>query len=185
MQFMWGPGYLGKGNVYRSLDGGNNWNSNNVEEWNGIYDTTAAVLAVVVDGDDLATTDYPYVWIGTEGKGALYATDGETFQPSGSYASTPVGTGTGNGTMSDPVVSYTSLTETWVATYVETAGTATTGHFFRYRRRFHVGPLPQVRPPRPKIGQFSIRAVAGTVTPGKPGGVANTGDGSVVDITSR
>jgi len=124
-----GTGYLGKGNVYRSLDGGNNWNSNNTEEWNGIYDTTAAVLAVVADGDDLATTDYPYVWIGTEGKGALYATDGKTFQPSGSYASTPVGTGTGNGTMSDPVVSYTSLTEDWTATYVQTAGTATLATF--------------------------------------------------------
>jgi len=170
-----GTGYLGKGNVYRSLDGGNNWNSNNVEEWNGIYDTTAAVLAVVVDGDDLATTDYPYVWIGTEGKGALYATDGETFQPSGSYASTPVGTGTGNGTMSDPVVSYTSLTETWVATYVETAGTATTPTFSGTGD----GSMSAVTTSTStKTEDWSVqyKSTAGTVTS------TGTGDGSVVDI---
>ncbi|MCF8083340.1 MAG: hypothetical protein K9M96_09605 [Deltaproteobacteria bacterium] len=122
-----GTGYLGEGNLYRSLDGGMNWNSNNTEEWNGVYDTTAAVLTVLCDGDDRASTDYPYVWIGTEGKGPLYAVDGETFQPSGSYASSPVaGSGnTGNGTMSHPAVSYTSVTETWTAEYVETNGTAT------------------------------------------------------------
>ncbi|MFH1952638.1 MAG: invasin domain 3-containing protein [Pseudomonadota bacterium] len=126
-----GTGYLGKGNVYRSLDGGMNWNSNNVEQWNGLYNTTAAVLTVLCDGDDDSTTDYPYVWIGTEGLGPLYATDGKTFQPSGSYASTPVpGTGNvGNGTMSQPVVSYTAKSETWTATYTTTAGTATTPVF--------------------------------------------------------
>lgn len=119
-----GTGYLGKGNVYRSLDGGMNWNSNNVEQWNGLYNTTAAVLSVLCDGST-SSTDYPYVWIGTEGLGPLYATDGKTFQPSGSYASTPVFSGTGNGTMSQPVVSYSAKSETWTATAVVTNGTAT------------------------------------------------------------
>ena len=118
-----GTGYLGKGNVYRTLDGGMNWNSNNVEEWNGmnIYRSLiggeAAVLTVLCDGDD-DPADYPYVWIGTEGRGILYAGDGENFQPSGGTVTTPVsGPGnTGNGTMSDPILSYTSKTETWTAT---------------------------------------------------------------------
>ena len=124
-----GTGYLGKGNVYRSLDGGNNWNSNNTEEWNGIYDTTAAVLAVVADGDDNAATDYPYVWIGTEGRGPLYATDGKTFQPSGGIATTPMFTGTGNGIMTHPVLSYSSKTETWVATCAGSTAAASTPSF--------------------------------------------------------
>ena len=120
-----GTGYSGKGNVYRTLDGGMNWNSNNVEEWNGmnIYRSLdggeAAVLTVLCDGDDTAT-DYPYVWIGTEGRGILYAGDGENFQPSGGTVTTPVsGPGnTGNGTMSDPILYYSSKTETWTATCV-------------------------------------------------------------------
>ena len=65
-----GTGYLGKGNVYRSLDGGMNWNSNNVEEWNGLYNTTAAVLSVLCDGSS-SSTDYPYVWIGPKAWAAL------------------------------------------------------------------------------------------------------------------
>lgn len=123
-----GTGYLGKGNVYRSLDGGMNWNSNNVEEWNGIYGTNAAVLTVLCDGDDNPATDYPYVWIATEGRGVLYATDGENFQPSGGTVTTPVpGPGnTGNGTMSTPFLSYSSQTEIWTATcYVPNDATAT------------------------------------------------------------
>jgi hypothetical protein len=172
-----GTGYLGKGNVYRSLDGGNNWNSNNTEEWNGIYDTTAAVLAVVVDGDDLATTDYPYVWIGTEGKGALYATDGETFQPSGSYASAPVGIGTGNGTMSDPVVSYTSLSETWTATYVQTAGTATLATFSGTGDGT-MSTVTTSTTTKTEGWTVTYAATAGSVTPG----AANVGNGSVRNI---
>ena len=126
-----GTGYLGKGNVFRTLDGAMNWNSNNVEEWNGLYETTAAVLTVVADGDDNATTDYPYVWIGTEGGGPLYAADGKTFQPSGGIATTPVaGAGnTGNGTMSQPVLSYSSKTETWSATCGGSTAAATTPTF--------------------------------------------------------
>ena len=126
-----GTGYLGKGNVFRSLDGAMNWNSNNVEQWNGLYETTAAVLTVVADGDDDATTDYPYVWIGTEGRGPLYAADGKTFQPSGGIATTPAaGAGnTGNGTMSQPVLSYSSKTETWTATCAGSTAAATTPTF--------------------------------------------------------
>ena len=173
-----GTGYLGKGNVYRSLDGGMNWNSNNVEQWNGLYNTTAAVLSVLCDGSASAT-DYPYVWIGTEGLGPLYATDGKTFQPSGNYASTPVFSGTGNGTMTQPVVSYTAKTETWTATAVVTVGTAT---------------IPQAGAANTGDGTMSAvttssttktedwtvtyRAAAGTVTPG----TGNTGNGSVRNI---
>ena len=113
-----GTGYLGEGVVYRSLDGGMNWNSNNVEEWHGIYATNAAVLTVLCDGDDDPATDYPYVWIGTEGRGFLYAADGERFQPSFGTVTTPVPgpANTGDGTMSTPVLSYTSVSETWTAT---------------------------------------------------------------------
>ena len=124
-----GTGYLGKGNVYRSLDGGNNWNSNNVEQWNGLYETTAAVLSVVADGDDNSSTDYPYVWIGTEGRGPLYAADGKSFQPSGGTATSPVFTGTGNGTMSQPVLSYSSKSETWTTTCTGSTAAASTPSF--------------------------------------------------------
>ena len=115
-----GTGYLGKGNVYRSLNGGMTWNSNNFEEWNGLYATTDAVLTVLCDGDDTAT-DYPYVWIGTEGRGILYAVDGENFQPSGGTVTTPVldtsaSGSNANGAMAKPILSYSSNTETWTAT---------------------------------------------------------------------
>ncbi|QTA83645.1 Invasin domain-containing protein [Desulfonema limicola] len=67
-------GFLGKGNLFRSLDGGMNWNSNNVEEWNGVFDTNVSVLTVLCDdnGSD-------YVWIGTDGDGAYYSLNGEDF----------------------------------------------------------------------------------------------------------
>jgi len=176
-----GTGYLGKGHVYRSLDGGNNWNSNNTEEWNGIFDTTAAVLAVAADGDDVASTDYPYVWIGTEGKGALYATDGKTFQPSGSYASTPVpGAGnTGNGTMSEPVVSYTSVSEQWTATYVQAAGTASSPEAASGNKGD--GTMSTVTTSATtKTEDWTVlyAATAGAVTPGS----GNVGDGNVSGI---
>jgi hypothetical protein len=77
-----GTGYLGRGHVYRSLDGGMNWNSNDIEQWNGIFSANAAVLTVLCDGDDTAT-NYPYVWLGTEGQGAWYSNDdGESFNRS-------------------------------------------------------------------------------------------------------
>ncbi|MBW2004658.1 MAG: hypothetical protein JRI72_08600, partial [Deltaproteobacteria bacterium] len=115
-------GYLGKGNVYRSLDGGLNWNSNNVEEWNGILSINTAVLTVLCDD---ATSDY--VWVGTEGLGAVYASDGETFQWGGiiSTPPTPDPGNTGNGTMSTPTLSSTTKTETWTATHVIPSASAT------------------------------------------------------------
>lgn len=174
-----GTGYLGKGNVYRSLDGGMNWNSNNVEEWNGLYDTTAAVLTVVVDGDDNRATDYPYVWIGTEGRGPLYATDGRTFQPSGGIATSPVFTGSGNGTMSHPVLSYTSKSETWTATCVLTAGTATTPQFSGTGDgSMSVVTTSTTTKTENWTVQYESRTTVGTVTPG-----TNVGNGNVASIT--
>jgi adhesin/invasin len=134
-----GTGYLGSGNIYRSLDGGMNWNSNNVEEWNGIFNTVEAVLTVVCDGDATAT-DYPYIWAGTEGLGAVFAPDGETFQwggkvdpvapttePSSGIYTNP--TNTGNGAMTEPSLGASSKTETWTATYEVAGATASTPTF--------------------------------------------------------
>ncbi len=106
-----GTGYLGRGHLYRSLDGGLNWNSNDPEQWAGVLSLNQAVLSVACDGGG---TDY--VWIGTEGKGALFASDGETFEPGGKV-SDPVFSGTGNGNMTQPVPSSTSKTETWEVVY--------------------------------------------------------------------
>ncbi len=129
-----GTGYLGTGNVWRSLDGGMNWNSNNVEEWNGIFSTDEAVLSVLCDGGGS-----DYVWIGTEGLGTLFATDGkhfsyggtvapvaptaETFPGSGIYTNP---TNTGDGSMTEPQLSATTKTERWTATHVITQATAST-----------------------------------------------------------
>ena len=67
-------GYLGRGNVYRSLDGGQNWNSNNTEEWNGLLNGfTSAVLTILCDDKEGYTK---YIWIGTDGQGILYSKDG-------------------------------------------------------------------------------------------------------------
>lgn len=175
-----GTGYLGKGNVFRSLDGAMNWNSNNVEEWNGLYETTAAVLSVVADGDDDATTDYPYVWIGTEGRGPLYATDGKSFQPSGGIATIPAaGAGnTGNGTMSQPVLSYSSKTETWSATCGGSTAAASTPTFSGTGN----GGMSAVTTSSSTVTEtWSViyQASVGAVTE-KTGG--NTGDGSVRNI---
>ena len=109
-----GTGYLGRGNVYRSLDGGMNWNSNNVEEWNGLFGTNAAVLTVACESG----TDY--VWIGTEGKGALFAADGENFGWGGKLNSgpTPDPANIGDGTVSNFAFSDRTRNETWTITYV-------------------------------------------------------------------
>ena len=173
-----GTGYLGKGNVFRTLDGAMNWNSNNVEQWNGLYDTTAAVLTVVVDGDDTAT-DYPYVWIGTEGRGPLYAADGKTFQPSGGIATTPVLSGTGNGTMTHPVLSYSSKTETWTATCDGSTATASTPSF---SGTGNGGMSPVTTSSSTVAEAWSViyQAVVSAVTPG----ATNVGTGRVSDIAS-
>ncbi|MBW1819799.1 MAG: hypothetical protein JRJ60_21880, partial [Deltaproteobacteria bacterium] len=118
-----GTGYLGEGSIFRSLDGGLNWNSNHTEEVFGLYNTTAAVLTVLCDGGGS-----DWVWAGTEGKGPLFAADGVNFQPSTGTVSTPVaGAGNvGDGFMTDPILSYSSQTETWTATcYVPEDASAT------------------------------------------------------------
>ena len=172
-----GTGYLGKGNVYRSLDGGNNWNSNNVEQWNGLYETTAAVLSVVADGDDNSSTDYPYVWIGTEGRGPLYAADGKSFQPSGGITTSPVFTGTGNGTMSQPVLSYSSKSQTWTATCAGSTAAATTPSFSGTGN----GGMSAVATSSSTVAEaWSViyQAVVGAVTQ------TGTGTGKISDIAS-
>ncbi|MBF0199759.1 MAG: hypothetical protein HQK66_00315 [Desulfamplus sp.] len=110
-----GTGYLGKGNIFRSFDGGMNWNSNNIEQWNGLYNSNTAVLSVLCDdgGSD-------YVWMGTEGQGILYAEDGENFQPSGGTVS--VTSLSGKGQITSPRVGYSAKNETWTLTcFVPTA----------------------------------------------------------------
>ncbi len=106
-----GTGYLGSGNVFRSLDGGMNWNSNNPEEWYGLYSTQAAVLTVLCDDDGNNNDGTNYVWIGTEGQGILYAPDGENFAPSGGIIT--VNTPQGKGEVLSPKAGYSAKTETW------------------------------------------------------------------------
>ncbi|MGA1863728.1 MAG: hypothetical protein ACMUHX_01570, partial [bacterium] len=121
-------GYLGKGNIYRSINGGLNWNSNNSEEWDGIFSMDKAVLSVLCDD-----SGSPYVWIGTNGYGALYSPDGENFSwggkvdpnhgilfySGGSTYDNP--NNNGKGYITTPELSYTSKTEKWTATYLKTS----------------------------------------------------------------
>ncbi len=105
-----GTGYLGTGNLYRSLDGGMNWNSNNTEEWYGLYNANAAVLTVLCDDGNS-----DHVWIGTEGKGILYADDGEHFQPSGGIVNVSYSP-PGKGDIESVSLGYSAKTETWTLT---------------------------------------------------------------------
>lgn len=98
-------GFLGQGQLYRSLDSGLNWNSNNVEEFLGVFQVNGAILTVLADDDKCDSFDckadkcsfpyydvfgtlqsigdlpcYRYVWVGTQGYGAWYSTDGKHFQ---------------------------------------------------------------------------------------------------------
>ena len=76
-------GYGGRGNIYRSLDGGLTWNSNNSAEWNGLLTHhenaslfgTAALTVFCDEGSD-------YVWVGTQDKGAFFSSNGQTFNQS-------------------------------------------------------------------------------------------------------
>ena len=140
-------GFLGRGNIYRSVDGGITWRSDDYEEWNGLLERllqppcfswgfTNAVLSVTCDDGDS-----DFIWAGTDGLGAIFAKDidgdvDEGFQWGGEV-SVPAFTGTGVGTMSSsryesdpdniiiyplPDLSVTSKTETWTATYEITGG---------------------------------------------------------------
>ncbi|GBC63263.1 hypothetical protein DENIS_4257 [Desulfonema ishimotonii] len=64
-------GFNDKGNIFRSLDGGQNWNSNKSGENNGIFDTDNAVLSMAIDDYQASVSSgpEPYVWIGTDGGG--------------------------------------------------------------------------------------------------------------------
>lgn len=83
-------GYLGNGNVYRSLDGGLTWNSGSAEEWNGLRSypssdlysgLSSAVSVVLCDYDDAAVPyqNFPYVWVGSENDGVFFSEDGVLF----------------------------------------------------------------------------------------------------------
>jgi hypothetical protein len=80
-------GYLGNGNIYRSIDGGLNWNSGSDEEWFGLKSYSlaglkSAALTVICDYDDadVPIIDYPSVWAGSQGNGIFYSLDGTIFQ---------------------------------------------------------------------------------------------------------
>ncbi len=121
-----GTGYLGGGHIYRSLDGGQSWNSNDPEEWNGLLSIGSAVLTVLCDdsGSD-------YVWAGTDGMGAVFAPDGENFGWGGKVTAgpTPGAGNTGNGTMSTPTLGLTAKSETWTAVFEKTGASTSTPVF--------------------------------------------------------
>ncbi|MCP4349420.1 MAG: hypothetical protein GY795_28400 [Desulfobacterales bacterium] len=50
-------GFVGKGHIYRSLDGGINWNSNDPEEYNGLISVPVSVLTVLCDDDGYDKSD--------------------------------------------------------------------------------------------------------------------------------
>jgi len=122
-------GFLGRGNVYRSLDGGLNWNSNNTEEWNGLlWGMNSAVKTILCDDYDGYSK---FIWIGTDGQGILYSKDGgDTFlelgdtSPSGDTVllsesdaySNP--NNKGNGYLRRPNLSCSTKGQTWTLQYV-------------------------------------------------------------------
>jgi hypothetical protein len=123
-------GYLGRGNVYRSLDGGLNWNSNNTEEWNGLlWGMNSAVQSVLCD--DYSGGYTKFIWIGTDGQGILFSKDGgDTFLELGD--TTPEGdtvllsesdaysnpNNRGNGYLRRPNLSCSTKGQTWSFQYV-------------------------------------------------------------------
>jgi hypothetical protein len=111
-------GYLGQGNLFRSQDGGQTWNNNNVESWYGVLSTKEAILTVLCDDSS------NYVWVGTDGLGAFFSDDGESFN-SGGTTTVPELTGTGDGDMVNLLLSPTSRDETWTVTYVVPEASAT------------------------------------------------------------
>ncbi|ACL02189.1 Ig domain protein group 1 domain protein [Desulfatibacillum aliphaticivorans] len=64
-------GYNGDGALYRSLSGGNEWNSNNSEEVFGCFNKNSEVTSVLCDGGGS-----DWVWVGTQSNGLWYTLDG-------------------------------------------------------------------------------------------------------------
>lgn len=64
-------GYNGDGALYRSLSGGNEWNSNNSEEVFGCFNRNSEVTSVLCDGGGS-----DWVWVGTQSNGLWYTLDG-------------------------------------------------------------------------------------------------------------
>jgi len=111
-------GYLGGGNIYRSLDGGHTWRSENVEQFHGIFSVGSAVLSLVVDEG----LPHGHVWAGTDGMGAVFADNGEDFRwggrlVSGPYDPAPANSGTGNLTVYDNGFGPATKSETWSAEF--------------------------------------------------------------------
>jgi|GEM_PF-1044072 len=180
-------GYLGRGNIYRSLNGGITWDSSQVEEWNGLFSIGNAVLTLLCDdgGSD-------YVWAGTHGAGAFRSTDGENFEvggivvPTGTTAETAPGSeiftnpaNTGDGTMTEPTLSVTSLSESWSLTYVVPSSSAETPE--ASSSNTGTGTMSNAATSSTTLTEewtVTYDGSAGTVTPG----VGNAGDGNVTAI---
>ncbi len=131
-------GYLGRGNIYRSVNGGYTWNSNeNPEEWYGVFSDNNAVLSILCDdGSD-------YVWAGTAGRGVVFVENGDDDvinfhwggwvdpigptdwqDPDETILTNPANTG--DGTVSDLTLSAASVTENWTLSYERIGITSTT-----------------------------------------------------------
>ena len=113
-------GYLGEGSLYRSLDGGQNWNSDNPEEWMGLINISSSISKIICDD-----SNSQYVWIGTQGRSAMISEDGETFKHGGKSSDPQPGPGNvGNGDVTTPQTSLTTKTELWTLTYLEPSASA-------------------------------------------------------------
>lgn len=136
-----GTGYLGQGNLFRSLNGGMTWNSSNTEEWYGLHSTTAAILTVLCDDGNS-----DYVWFGTEGEGILYADDGEHFQPSGGIVNVSYSP-PGKGEISSIGLGYSARTETWTLTCFKPEATVNSPSIFRSVSPIEIEENPYTPPP--------------------------------------
>lgn len=114
-------GYLGGGNIFRSLDGGQTWRSNDVEQFNGLLSIGSAVLSLVVDQ---GAPDY-YVWAGTDGMGAVFSENGEDFRWGGQVLAGPYDPAPGNAGDGELIINENAFgpalkSETWTAVYQAT-----------------------------------------------------------------
>ncbi|MDY0131977.1 MAG: invasin domain 3-containing protein [Desulforegulaceae bacterium] len=107
-------GYLGGGNIYKSIDAGGTWKGGNIENFDGLLSDSTAVRSVQADkGSD-------YIWAGTDGLGAIYTSDGIHFMYGGKTKSGPLDPGdknSGNGTIENIVYGPSMKSEKWTATY--------------------------------------------------------------------